>query len=111
MLTNLNSESLHTELEFRWVKEAVSLLVNSSEENSESSQSISWLLLFASLDYSGRDVPKAGYADFVLVVRVSLAHVLANRLSEINLRSFLVEVNVAVEAIDTLGLVSSLSET
>ena len=68
LLTDINSESFHAELELRWVEETVALLIDSSEEDSESSQSISWLLLFASLDNSGGNVSKTGNSDFVLVI-------------------------------------------
>ena len=68
LLADINSESFHAELELRWVEEAIALLINSSEEDSESSQSISWLLLFASLNNSGGNIFETGNSDFILVI-------------------------------------------
>ena len=68
LLTDINSESFHAKLELRWVEEAIALLIDSSEEDSESSQSISRLLLFASLDNSGGNISKTRNSDFVLVI-------------------------------------------
>ena len=107
VFTDFNSERLHAKSELCWVSHLTDLL----QVDSEMTKAIGWRLLQASLDRSLGNVRKVGHCAFLLDVWISYVQVFSYWFSEIDSRSFLVEVDVAVVSAHWLCLIGSLSET
>ena len=84
---------------------------SSSKGNSQCSKTISWGFILASLNDPGWEFAQIADEDLLGNIRIMHVKISSLGLSECALMSFLLEVDVSIEARDGLGLVGSLSET
>lgn len=106
ILGNMDAVSSEPILEVSGKKEPVAFFITSSQEHSKPSDSIGWLLHPAGIDYALRDILEVGDVTDIFDVWVSLVQIFSDTLSHVYSLPLLLEVDVAVETIDGLCLVS-----
>lgn len=106
-----NAELSEAIFEFDWIKETILIVIESSQGDSESSQTIGSRFIPASFDNSGSEVSKVNHFDILGEVWILQVEISAGRLSEAISLGFLFEINVAVESTNSLGLISCLGKT
>lgn len=85
-------------------------MIESSKGDSESSQTIGGRFIFASFHDSGSKISKVNHFDVLSEVWILQVEICARRLSEAVSSGFLLEIDVAVESTNSLGLISGLGE-
>ena len=86
-------------------------MIKSSQGDSKSSKSISRGHSPATVDHSSSQLGQVDHLELLLLIWVCQVEVSSASLSEIGLGSLLLEVDITIVTGDSLGLISSLSET